>query len=186
MVHLTRRERNLAGAVALVVTVWALYAGVVAPVRDRITTLQRLIPDKRNELSAVQARSAEYVARRDAFEDLRARIAAQDPNFQLPSYLEALVEEQQLGAHVATMTPNTLQLQSDYSETIVGIELEAVTLKQLADFLAPIEASQVLASVGSLHIYRNPNDETLLNATIEIHSPRLHSSTPTTGIEARS
>ena len=174
MVHLSHRERYLAGSVALIVGCWALYAAVAAPVRDRIATLQRVIPDKRDELREVQARSAEYSAKREAFEGLRARIAAHEPDFELPSYLEALVEKQQLGAHVATMTPNTLQLQPDYSETIVGIELEAVSLEQLARFLEQIETSRAFAAVGSLHIYRSPQDAALLNATIEIHSPHLH------------
>lgn len=167
----------------MVVACWALYAAVASPVRDRIATLQRVIPDKRDELRDVQAKSAEYSAKREAFEGLRARIAGQEADFELPSYLEELVERQQLGAHVATMTPNTLQLQPDYSETIVGIELEAVSLQQLARFLEQIETSQVFAAVGSLHIYRSPQDEALLNATIEIHSPHLHGSAVATGTE---
>lgn len=181
MVHLTPRERYLAVSVTVVVACWALYAAAVAPVRDRITTLQRVIPDKRNELRAVEIKSAQYSTRREAFEGLRARIAAQDPNFELPSYLETLVEKQGLDQHVVTMTPNTLQLQADYAETIVGIELEAVSLRQLTDLLALVETSEVCAAVGSLHIYRCPDDERLLNATIEVHSPRLYSSAVAAG-----
>lgn len=174
MVRLNKRERLLAVGLGLTVTVWALYVAAVAPVRDRIRTLERIIPEKRAELRAVQASSAEYIAKRDAFESLRTRVAAQNPDFQLPSYLETLVEKQGLGKHVVTMTPNTLQLQADYAETIVGIELEAVSLKQLVDFLAVAETSEVLAAIGGLHIYRSPDDPTLLNATVEIHSPQLN------------
>jgi len=172
MVRLNKRERSLAVGLVLAVAVWLLYIGAVAPVRDRIRSLRRIIPEKQDELRRLQADSATYVAKRDAFDNLRARVAAQDPNFQLPSYLETLVEKQGLGKNVVTMTPNTLQLQTDYAETIVGIELEAVSLKQLVDFLVVTEASEVVAAVGTLHIYRSINDPPLLNATVEIRSPQ--------------
>ena len=175
MVRLNKRERSLAVGMVLTVAVWLVYVGAVAPVRERIRNLQRIIPEKQDELRTLQTRSAAYVAKRDAFESLRTRVAAQDPNFQLPSYLEKLVESQGLAKHVATMTPNTLQLQADYAETIVGIELEAVSLRQIVDLLAVTEASEVVAAVGTLHIYRSTDAPNLLNATVEIRSPRPNS-----------
>ncbi|MBN2133402.1 MAG: type II secretion system protein M [Sedimentisphaerales bacterium] len=172
MVRLNKRERSLAVGLVLTVAVWALYIGAVAPVRDRIRSLQRIIPEKHEELRTLQTQSAAYLGKRDAFESLRTRVAAQDPNFQLPSFLETLVEKQGLSKHVVTMTPNTLRLQADYAETIVGIELEAVSLRQLVDFLAVTEASEVVAAVGTLHIYRSTSAPDLLNATVEIRSPQ--------------
>ena len=181
MVRLNKRERSLAVGMVLTVAVWLVYVGAVAPVRERIRNLQRIIPEKQDELRSLQAESATYLAKRDAFESLRARVAAQDPNFQLPSYLETLVEKQGLGKNVVTMTPNTLQLQADYAETIVAIELEAVSLRQLVNLLVATEASEVVAAVGTLHIYRSTDDPRLLNATVEIRSPQ-----PSNAVAARS
>jgi hypothetical protein len=36
-----------------------------------------------------------------------------------------------------------------------------------------VETSDVLAHIASLHIRKDPLNETMLDSTVEIHSPRL-------------
>lgn len=173
MIRLTRRERLFAVMMIGVIIVWSLYALAVKPTRDRIRTLERVVPEKQDELREVQASSAEYVALHRGFEQTRAKIAAQDRDFQLPRYLETLFDKHKLSKNVTTMTPNTLHLQPDYSETIVEVELTDISLEQLTDLLKTLETAEVFVQIGRLHIWRNSGNEALLNATVEIHSPRL-------------
>ena len=105
--------------------VWALYGFVIEPTRNRIETLQRLIPEKQDELRSIQVRSAEYLALRRANEDLEARIGRQDADFQLLPFLESLIEQHQLTENLITMEPETLPAQHGYSETVVEICLAA-------------------------------------------------------------
>jgi type II secretory pathway component PulM len=172
MIVLTKRERILALGLAAAISVSALYAVVIRPTCYRVQTLERIIPEKQSELHALEARSVEYTAMRKGFEDFRAKAAAQDPNFRLLPYLETLLDKQGLGKNVVNMAPDALQLQGNYSQTVVKIELDGVSLKQLVGFLKEIEASQVCAQIGSLHIRRNPTSDSLLDSTIEIHGPQ--------------
>ena len=157
--------------------IWSLYGFVVHPMRDRIDTLQRIVPEKRSELQQVQALSNRYLTLRREIEATQARMAAQDSDFQLLPFLEALLEQHQLTPHVATMKRDTVPAQPGYSETLVEIGLESVTLGQLVRFLEAVETSGVLAQVGTLHIHKAPDDTTRLNSTIQIHSPRINHNT---------
>ena len=155
--------------------VWGLYGFIIQPTRNRIETLQRLIPEKQEELRSMQARSAEYLALRRASESLESRIARQDADFQLLPFLESLIEQHQLSDNLITMEPETLSAQHGYSETIVEIGLEGVALRQLVDFLEAIETSDVMAQIGSLYIRKDAQDATRLTSTLQIHCPRVDS-----------
>ncbi len=186
MIVLTKRERILALGLSAAVSVSALYAVVIRPTYYRIQTLERIIPEKQSELHTLEARSVEYTAMRKGFEDFRAKAAAQDPNFQLLTYLETLLDRHGLDKNVVRMAPEALQLQPEYSQTIVRIELDGVSLKQLVGFLKEIEASQVCAQIGSLHIRKNPTSESLLDSAIEIHGSQAGRDPVAVDIEGRS
>ena len=173
MVQLTRRERQLGIGMMVVGTLWALYGFAIEPMRDRIRTLQRVIPEKQNELREVQARSAKYLALRQDVENVQARMAEQDPNFQLQPFLLALIEQHKLSSHMAVMERNTQPSQPGYSETVVEIGLEGITLRQLVDFLQAVETSGVMARIGGLEVRKDGGKATGLNATVQIHSTRL-------------
>jgi len=173
MVALTTRERLLAVGLTATVGVWLLYAVAIKPTCRRIRTLERVIPEKQAELHTLQAKSIEYVALHKDFEDSRTRAGAQDPNFQLLPYLEKLIKRHGLDKNIAAdMAPHTVEVEPGYSETVVRIELQGISLKQLVGLLKEIEASAACAQIGSLHIHRDPEVETLLDSTVEIHSPQ--------------
>lgn len=156
---------------------WSLYGFVIHPMRDRIDTLQRIIPEKRSELYQVQDLSRCYLTLQREVEATRARMAAQDSDFQLLPFLEALIEQHRLTPYVVTMKPLTAPSQPGYSETLVEIGLEGITLSQLVGFLEAVETSEVLARVGVLHIHKAAEGAALLNSTVQIHSPRINQST---------
>lgn len=172
MIALTKRERFLALGLTVGVSALSVYAMVIRPAYHRIQTLERIIPEKQSELHALEAKSVEYIALCKGFENFRAKAAAQDPNFQLLPYLETLLDKHGLAKNVVNMAPDNLQLQPDYAETVVKIELDGVLLKQLVGFLKEIETAKVCAQVGSLHIRKNPTSDSLLDSTIEIHGPQ--------------
>ena len=172
--HLTRRERRLAAGLGVGIILWSLHVMVVKPTGARIRTLERILPEKQHELRELQARIDEYARLRDGSERFRAKMAAQDPEFQLLPFLEELLENHGLAKHVSNMVLNTVQLQPHYSETIVEIKLENASLKQLIDFVMAVESSDALAHVGSLHIHTAPENEASLHSTVQIHRPQLN------------
>jgi len=177
MIQLTRRERRLGIGMLAVGAVWSLYGFVIQPMRDRIDTLERIIPEKRSELHQVRDLSNTYLTLQRQIEATEARMAAQDSDFQLLPFLEALLEQHELTSYVATMKRDTVPAQPGYSETVVEIGLEGITLNQLVRFLEAVEKSGVLAQVGTLHVHKAAEGAARLNSTIQIHSPRVNRNT---------
>jgi len=87
--------------------------------------------------------------------------------------LESLIEECGLAKNVATMKQQVLPIDSNYSETIVEVRLEKLSLDRLVNFLWRIESSQVLARTKSLYIKRNATNKDLLDSVLEIHNAKL-------------
>ena len=178
MIQLTRRERRLGIGVAAVLAVWGIYSLAIAPMRNRIRLLSRMIPDKQMELRELQAKSTEYLALDRAFADVQERMERQDPNFQLLPFLESLTERHQLKTHLVRMQQQDAPAsQPGYSETVVEIGLEGVPLGRLVGFLRAMEDSAVVAQVASLHIKKQSQNNLRLDATIQIYSPKARQDT---------
>jgi len=173
MIQMNQREKLLSIALLAALTVWAAWAFAVKPAQERIRTLERIVPEKQTQVRDLREKGIEYIALEGRFKDLRTRLASQDPDFQLLPFLEAMIERHKLAGHVPTMRPDTVQPQPDYSESVVTIEMQDITLKQLLDFLTAVETSKAVVQVGSLHIRKDATNDALLDSTIGIYNPRL-------------
>jgi type II secretory pathway component PulM len=178
MIQITKRERQLSLGLTAAVAVWALYALAIQPAGERIRTLQRIIPEKQAELRDLQAKSAQYAALQNQFVTLRTKLGPQQADFQVPQFLESVLERHKLTQHVVTMTPDTVQPRPDFSEVVVTIELHEVSLAQLVDFLSDVETPEAVVRIGTLHIRKNPANAALLDSTVAVSNPRLSPQVP--------
>ena len=173
MIRLTRREKLLAVSLMIFITTWSIYTIGVKPAFARIETLNRIIFQKQQELENLRARSKEYILLRNSFDNLRIKVASQQKTFELLPFLESLIEECGLTKNVATMKQQVLSIDTNYSETIVEVRLEKLSLRNLVDFLGKVESSKVLARTKSLYIKRNATNKDLLDSVLEIHNAKL-------------
>ena len=173
MIRLTRREKMLAGGLVVFAAVWSAFAVGVKPALARIETLNRVIFQKQQELEKVCTKSKEYIYLRDSLDNLRTKIASQQTTFELLPFLESLIEECGLSENVSSMKQHVLEIDSNYSETIVEVRLENLSLRNLVDFLCKVETSQVPARTKSLYIKKNATNKDRLDSVVEIHNAKL-------------
>ncbi len=178
MLQITARERLFSIGLVAVLAVWALYALALKPTRERIRTLQRILPEKQAQVQDLQAKSAEYRALQEGFEQLQTKFAAQNPDFQLLPFLEKMIERYKLAGHVVTMQRDIVQPRPDYSEVVVTIELREVSLRQLTDLLTAVESSDAIVQVGTLEIRKSRANDMLLDSTVGICSPQRTQQAP--------
>jgi hypothetical protein len=171
--RLSRREYWLAAGLVAFIAAWAFYAIGVGPALERIETLNRVIPEMQNDLEKLRTKAGEYTTLNDSIEDLRTKIASQEETFELLPYAESLVQECGLTKNLVTMKQQTSQLETNYHETVVEIEMENLTLRQIFDFLQKIQSSKVLARTKTLYIKKNLKDADLLDSVIEIRNLKL-------------
>jgi general secretion pathway protein M len=174
MIRLTRREKLLAGGLVFFTGAWLLFTAGVKPAIARIGTLKRVISQKQQELEKIRACSREFIFLRNSLNNLRTRIASQDEIFELLPFLESLVEECGLTENISIMKQRESPIDNDYSETIVEIKLQNLTLNRLVDLLYNIESSQALAGIKSLYIKKDTIDEKMLDVVIEINNAKLN------------
>jgi len=173
MIRLTKREKRLAAALAAFALAWSLYALVVAPAKQRIATLKRVIPQKQKELADLRAAVNEYAALNRSLADLRDKLAAQPETFELLPFLESMIQTHGLEANLAKMQQRPVPLGPDCTQTIVEIELHGLPMAKIVDFLHRIEAADILARTRSLYIKKNHTNKDLLDTVIEVNNPKL-------------
>ncbi|MHC4159685.1 MAG: hypothetical protein ACYSSO_11485 [Planctomycetota bacterium] len=170
--RLTKREKLLASCLVVFTAAWLLFAFIVKPAYERVQTLSRVIPQKEDGLRKLYAESAEFISLSDELNNLREKMASQE-GFQLLPFLESQIQILSLTDNVEAMKQNVLPLESNYSQTIVEVKLQNLTLAQLVDFLWQVESQNVLAAVKSLYIRKSAESKDLLDSTIEITNIKL-------------
>lgn len=173
MIRLAQREKLLAGGLLVFIASWSLFTVAVKPALARLETLGRVIPENRQELEKVREISKKYILLKSRLDNLHTNIASQNETIELLPFLESLIEECGLARSLDTMKRDVLQIDSNYSETIVEVRLESLSLGELVDFLHKIESSQVRARTKSIYIKRNMENKNLLDSVVEIHSAEL-------------
>jgi type II secretory pathway component PulM len=168
MIRLTYRERWLAGGLGLFILAYGFYAFAVSPAMERVRTLKRVIPEKRQALADIKAKSAQYEALKSKLKDLRERIAVDGQRFEPLAFLESLITEKGLTEKVASMKLNTSQLDPGYSQTIVEMKLQDISLQQLIDLLLAVKSSNHALWINSLYAKKDAANSGSLEAVIQV------------------
>lgn len=176
--RLTRREYWLAAAVVVLTVAWAFFAFGITPTLERIETLKRVIPEKRNELDRLRVKADEFMSLQEDLKDLRTKIASQEKNFELLPFLESLVKQCGLTQNMKTIKQGAVQSETDVQEIVVEIEMENVTLRQLCEFIEKIQSPNILANIKRFTIKKNPTNPDLLDSRIEVRNLKPNPSYP--------
>ncbi len=173
MIRLTRREKLSAAGLLIFTAAWSLFAVAVNPALDRINTLNRVISEKQQELEEVRAISKEYIYLNKSLGNMHPKVDSRQETFELLPFLESLIDECGLSKNFKTMKRQVLQIDLNYSEIVVEVKLESLSIGRLVDFLSKIESSKALVKTKSLYIKRNMANKNLLDSVIEILDAEL-------------
>ena len=166
--RLTRKEQLLSISLAGLIALWVMYAFLVNPTLARLQTLRRVVPEKITGLQQIKDKSNQHLSLRRKFEKLQQQIASQPKDFVPVRFLENLIDQCRLSDHILSLETQSQQLDDNYSESIVTIELNNVTLKKLVRFLSNLCSATPLLQIKTLDIRKNPAEPHLLNSTIHM------------------
>jgi Tfp pilus assembly protein PilO len=168
--NLTQREKQFlaAGAVLLgLIVVFQLFA---KPAISRVSTLRRVVSDKRQLLSELRAKSEQYETISRKLEKIRLEMERQPEERKILSFVERIQKDSGLMKKVFYMKPSTMTVNDVYEEVTIEIQLRSVTLDQLIQFLLKIESSELAIGFRTLDIKRGVRDSSLLDTTIQLVS----------------
>ena len=168
--RLTSRERMAVLACVACVVAFAGYRFGLAPLHERIGTLQRVVKLKEGELAELKRMKVEMDAIRGRIEAHRVQAERLPSGFRILSHLEHLSQEAGLEKSVTAMKPTTLPASGGYQTTNVQVRFESVPLAKLLDFLARLEKSESLVGVRSLTVRKALRDRSQLDVTLVVAS----------------
>ncbi|MBN2139098.1 MAG: type II secretion system protein M [Sedimentisphaerales bacterium] len=171
--RLTKREKKFAAFLAIFAAAWLLFSSVINPARDRIATLERVIPQKQDELRKLSAAAAQYNSLTADLKKLRQSIDAQPENFELLPFLESIIKQTGLDKNLAKMEQRPIPLGTEYAQTVVEVELHALALADIVNFIRKVESSEYLIRTRTIYMKKSRTNGSLLDSVIEIHNPKL-------------
>ncbi len=133
MKRLTSREKTLAVFLAVCLVLIGVYALLIEPARARIETLERVIPERREDLARLKQLSDKVQRLSDVHREAQSLILP-EKNTVLISDLEKLLTAEEL-MEKASMKQQNRPLSDAVHETAISIEMKAVTLNELLGFL---------------------------------------------------
>ena len=172
MTKLTRKEKMFIATAAAITASLVIYILAVVPVKRRIKTLNRVIPEKKQQLQKLDKQSRQYLLICRKLKSIRRDLNRGRSLTELMPYIESLVKKQQLAEKTVDLKTLSLPAQPDIQEQAVTITLDNLTLKEAVDFLVSVEASRPLTKIRSLRIKKSSINNNRLILTANIHTLR--------------
>ena len=174
MVKLAPREKMFLTLGGSVLGLFLVYMLGINPVLENYENMKRRITQKELELKELLKLKGEYVQNREMFEDIKGQLEKGKDSFSLLSFLETSADRQDISKdNIASMKPRTIPINETYSEALVEVRLDKVTLEQLIDYLYQFLNSKYKIHIKQIRIktrFDNPmyHDVVFTASTIEL------------------
>jgi len=125
--RLSRRERWILGGGGLAALLLVAYVVLLGPAWERMTQLDRLIPQKEKEIGEFANLRENYLAVSNGIRGVERRLPLQN-QFSPLSFLEENATKNQIRTNIAYIRPLAPQVHEPYREIPVEVKVENVSL----------------------------------------------------------
>ena len=164
----TYRERNWFFGLIFFVIAWGLFVFAIGPALARVEVLTRVLPEKTEALRDIKVKSQRYLALLSVLEDFKAKVNAPAKAFELLTVLESTVSRQGLTGKVTTIKQKVSPLNSDYTEIVVEVGLENITLDEMVKLLIKMRSSEYFLQIKSLYTKKSTTIANRLDTVMQI------------------
>lgn len=165
---LAKREKYLVSAATLFVAAFFLFQFLILPFFESRRKLQRGVRAKEDGLQEIKRLSSEYYRYQKGSQRIKETLARRKKGFTLFSFLEKSAGDAGIKAHIKYMKPSISAGPGPYKESLVEMKLEAITLKQLIDYLHRIESPDDVVSIKRASIRENKRESGYLDAILQV------------------
>ena len=165
---LSRKERNNIYIAVAVMGAMVVLRVFVFEGMNRITALNRVLPEKREELDRIRTLVTDQKRRESGVQMVNARINSRSEGFAVFTFLEEKARRLNIADSIVSMKPSTNPLDEQYTESVVAIEFDGISLNSLVSYLFEIEKSGQLLAVKRLEVNTARSNDANLDATLEV------------------
>ncbi len=164
---LAKREKYFVGIAVCSLALFFLLQFLIFPFFEKRERLQKGVKIKEEALREIIKLSAEYEAYRVDSKGVQQLLTKRPKGFTLFAFLDRAAGEAGIKERIEYMKPSTSKGTGPYKESMVEMKLEAVTLKQLTEYLHRIESPEDLISVKRISIKQNKREAGYLDAVLQ-------------------
>ena len=172
--QINKREKIAIWIGAGVVGLFLLLQLIINPFLDSRRRLYRQIDLQTETLQNMRALQLEYASIQEKADEVKASIAARKTGFTLFSFLDTLAGQTGLKDRIAYMKPSTsTQPDTPYRMITVETKLQAITLKQLLNYIYRIETSRNMVRLTRLSITKTGKQAGTIDAVLLVETFEL-------------
>ncbi|MBN1832925.1 MAG: type II secretion system protein M [Deltaproteobacteria bacterium] len=156
MFTLAKREKNLVIGAACFLGIFFLFHLLIFPFFEKKDRMEKGIKARETELEEMIRLSDEYEAYKGDTQGIEQVLARRNRGFTLRTFLQEKANE--AGVIIGRIDQFPSKDMGNFMESTMEVKLEAVTLKQLMEYLYRIESPEDLVSVSTISIKQNKKE----------------------------
>jgi general secretion pathway protein M len=171
MIKLSRREKLALFAGVGFVGLFIVLQFIVFPLFDKKSRLERSLAVKNNTIVEMQRLKTEYDRLKAQADQSILRFEKRPKSFTLFSFLDQLAGQTGVKDNIAYMKPSTTtQKNSPYSISSVEMKIQAITLRQLTQYLHKVETSDNMVNIRRLSITKTEKKPGFVTAVLQVET----------------
>ncbi len=170
MVKISPRDRMVLLVGGAFVLIFLIMQFAVFPLVDNRERLKKGIAAREKGLVEMRELQQRYRELHGKANTLSDQLVNRDADFSLFSFLEQSAAKTEVKKNIAYMKPSEVADDGPFKEIFVEMKLQAVTLKQLVDFLQLVESPENIVALKRISIQENKKEKQALDVILQVIS----------------
>ena len=166
MKQLNKREKIAVSIGGICLLLFIVLQFIVFPLAGKRAKLVKGLALREKEVSEMRIMQERYRELSKQSGSLTSLLAQRDTGFSLFSFLEKNAADSQVKEQIAYMKPSESPKNELFKQSRVEMKLQAISLKQLVDFLKKTESTENLVGVDMITIQQNSKESATLDVTL--------------------
>lgn len=167
---LDAKQQKLVGGAAILVLIALILEIAVFPFWAAKTKLTKAIQVNQKKLIELNQLDAEFTLQEAAMARIKSALASRGADFSLFAYLEKKATQAKVRGRIKQMNSSKGTRSISLEESLIDMNLEKITIKQLTDFLYYVESPTDLVKIKKITIHKMKESPEYLNAQLQISS----------------
>lgn len=172
--RLSKRERIALPVIAGLLGVFIFVQFVLIPISDKRARLNRVLVFKTGVLKKMHQLKADYNAIQQNSAQIEEQYSRRPKGFSLFAFLDKLARDSGIKDNIAYMKPSSgVQKENSLKIAMVEMKIQAVSLRQLTDYLYRIETSENMVTIQRASFVRKGKDQKALDVVLQVQTMEI-------------
>ncbi len=168
--QLNQREKIAVGIAGSALLLFAVLQFLVFPLMDKRTRLVKGLAVKEKAIREMRSMQERFRALSSQSGSIAETLARREEGFSLFSFLEQSADDSAVKDQIAHMRPSESPEGELFQQSRVEMKLQAVSLRQLVEFVETVESPEHLVGIDKITIQENGKEQGTLDATLQLVS----------------